>query len=111
MAILLVLQEDVGIFKFFLTVVAKRLKHIDSSFLSSHFSLNQIINLYFTIITNHYLFIFRKMGFLDTVMGTAVSGFVAFKMMNFGLEKVFFRQGSALKKASRDTMLRGSLKD
>ena len=51
------------------------------------------------------------MGFLDTVMGTAVSGFVAFKMMNFGLEKVFFRQGSALKKASRDTMLRGSLKD
>jgi len=32
------------------------------------------------------------MGFLDTVMGTAVSGLVAFKIMNFGLEKAFFRR-------------------
>ena len=32
------------------------------------------------------------MGLLDTIMGTAVSGYVALKLTNSALEKVFFSQ-------------------
>ena len=46
MTILLVLQKDVCIFKFLLTVVAEWLEHIDSSFLPSHFLQSNQIKLF-----------------------------------------------------------------
>ena len=52
------------------------------------------------------------MGLIDVVVGTAVSGYVTFKLTNKALERIFFSKQSidSLSKSSAG-MLCGSLKD
>ena len=42
-----------------------------------------------------------RMGLIDTIFGTAVSGYVTFKLTNLALERIFFSKASTMGKYAR----------
>ena len=50
------------------------------------------------------------MGLIDTIFGTAVSGYITFKLTNAALERVFFSRSAAASNVSKNAMLSGTLK-
>ena len=50
------------------------------------------------------------MGLIDTIFGTAVSGYITFKLTNAALERVFFSRTAAASNVSKNAMLSGTLK-
>lgn len=88
-SVLLMLEQNVGILELFLAVVAEGFQHVDASLFAPHLFLS-LTKLLIIIKQIYFTFAIKMAGLLDTVMTTAMTGYLSFTILNRTLERFFF---------------------